>query len=110
MPSGFIDILDPSEGEIRDAANRELQEEVGMKSDELVKITTSYISNQLTMKMHIFLGRKLSPSKLRGDEHEYLEVEKLPFDEAFSLIRDTQIPTSQTLLAFSMVKDYLNSH
>tara|TARA_B100001769_G_C22001879_1_gene538405 strand:- start:135 stop:662 length:528 start_codon:yes stop_codon:yes gene_type:complete len=77
FPKGKID-----QGEqILDAANRELQEEIGYKSSNLKHIYTidlapGYINHQT----HIVLAKDLSPSELNGDEPEELEVIEMPLN------------------------------
>ena len=77
FPKGGID-----KGEnILDAANRELQEEIGYKSSKLQHIYTidlapGYIDHQT----HIVLAEDLSPSKLSGDEPEELDIIEVPLN------------------------------
>ena len=77
FPKGKID-----DGEqILDAANRELQEEIGYFSSKLKHIYTidlapGYINHQT----HIVLAEDLSPSQLIGDEPEELEIIEVPLD------------------------------
>ena len=69
FPKGKID-----EGElILDAANRELQEEIGFKSTMLKHIYTLDLApGYIDHKTYIILAEGLSPSKLPGDEPEEL--------------------------------------
>tara|TARA_Y100001936_G_C15879689_1_gene562146 strand:- start:229 stop:756 length:528 start_codon:yes stop_codon:yes gene_type:complete len=71
LPKGRID-----KGEnILDAANRELQEEIGFKSNNLEHIYTLDLApGYINHKTHIVLAKDLIPSKLEGDEPEELEV------------------------------------
>ena len=101
MPAGFIEEENPTEVQIRAAANRELQEEIGVKARSLEKLITVYPSNYMTMLSHIYFATDLEESKLPGDKHEYLEVKKLPIQEAYELISNTQIPNAQTVIAFT---------
>ena len=78
FPKGKID-----EGEkILDAANRELQEEIGYKSSSIKHIYTidlapGYINHQT----HIVVAEDLSPSQLVGDEPEELEIIEVPLNK-----------------------------
>ena len=77
FPKGGID-----EGEsILEAANRELQEEIGYRSSSLEHIHTINLApGYIDHKTHIVLAKNLSPSKLCGDEPEDLEIIEVPFD------------------------------
>jgi len=101
LPAGFIEQENPTEDQIKAAANRELQEEIGVKASSLEKLITVYPSNYMTMLSHIYFATGLEESSLPGDEHEYLEVKKLPIQEAYELVISTQIPNSQTVIGFT---------
>ena len=78
FPKGKID----NGEQILDAANRELQEEIGYKSSNLKHIYTidlapGYINHQT----HIVVAEHLTPSKLIGDEPEELEIIEIPLDK-----------------------------
>ncbi len=78
FPKGGID-----KGEsILEAANRELQEEIGYRSSSLEHIHTINLApGYIDHKTHIVLAKNLSPSKLYGDEPEDLEIIEVPFDD-----------------------------
>lgn len=84
FPKGKID-----EGEsIIEAANRELQEEIGFKSSSLSHIHTidlapGYIDHQT----HIVLAESLFPSCLTGDEPEELEVVEIPLENIHASLK-----------------------
>jgi len=71
LPKGRID-----EGELLlEAANRELQEEIGFKSHDLTHVYTLDLApGYINHKTHVILAKGLVPSKLEGDEPEELEV------------------------------------
>ena len=79
LPAG---VIDPGESpEI--TAQRELREEIGYKSENLVFLGQSYVSpGYLTEKFHFFLARNLEYSPLPPDEHEDLEIITLDFQQA----------------------------
>ncbi len=105
--SGAIEVGDPTEDDIEKAAQRELQEEIGMKAGKLEKLITIYPFNHMRNKFHIFLATDLSKSSLKADEHEHLEVKKLPFKEAYDLILKQDAPTGQNVIAFELTRDRL---
>ncbi len=107
FPSGLVETIDPTTADIEATANRELQEEIGRKAKKLVHLVSYYPSNYTTGKFHIFLATGLEESNLPKDEHEYLEVKKLPFEEAYISLTQEQVPTAQTVLAFLMARERL---
>lgn len=103
--SGLVEEENPTDEQVRTTADREIQEEVGMKAGKLEKLLTFYPFNHIRSRIHLFLATELSESKLQGDEHEFLEVKKLPFQEAYALVMGKQEPTAQNALIFSLVKE-----
>lgn len=101
LPSGVIETGEAPEA----CAQRELQEEVGVKAGRITKLTTVYPTNHVRAQFHFFLAEALSPSALKGDDDEYLEVAVLPFDEAYVCVVKEQTPTMQDALAFELVKN-----
>ena len=83
FPKGRVD-----DGEtINEAANRELQEEIGFKSKKLSHIfTLSLAPGYIDHDTHIFLAEDLEPSKLSGDEPEELTVIKCDLNKIKTLI------------------------
>ena len=75
LPAGKIE---PDE-DLALCANRELQEEAGVKAARLDVLATltpwfKYLDSRLT----VFLARDLTPSKLDGDEGYVIETETIP--------------------------------
>lgn len=104
LPGGFVEEQNPSEEQILDAANRELQEEIGMKSNHLEKVAVMYPSNYLNTKFHLFFATDLVVSELLPDEHEHLEVKTLPLEEAYELVINKQIPVASNMILFLLAK------
>lgn len=107
VPSGWVEEKNPTQHQILSAANRELQEEVGQKASQLEKLITVFPLNHLSSRFHLFLATDLSPHQLPPDEHEHLELERLPFDQAYQRIMENQIPTAQNALVFLLAKSRL---
>lgn len=105
--SGVVDEESPTDEQILATAHRETQEEIGMKAESMKKLLTFYPFNHMRSRIHIFLATNLSGSKLETDEHEFLEVQKLPFQEAYDLVVKKQEPTAQNALAFMLAKEEL---
>ncbi len=87
LPKGRID-----EGELLlEAANRELQEEIGLKSNDLIHIYTLDLApGYINHKTHVVLAKDLIPSKLEGDEPEELEVVEYKLSEISDLLENNK--------------------
>ena len=101
IPAGKLD-----SGELAsDAANRELEEEIGVKAEEL-----SYLGEfrpsvaYLTEVIHIYLARGLHKTHQHLDEDEFLNVEKYPLDTLIQMILENQITDGKTRAALLQVK------
>ena len=109
--SGWVDEAKdelPTTEEIITAANRELQEEIGLKAEKLNKVKSFYVANHANNQFHIVIAKDLSESKLEGDEHEYLDVRRVSVDEARRILLEDQVPTAQTEIAFHELEKELN--
>ncbi|WP_298440609.1 ADP compounds hydrolase NudE [uncultured Ferrimonas sp.] len=104
FPKGLID-----PGEVAaDAANRELQEEIGYGARTLqplqqVALAPSYFSS----KMDIFLAQDLYPSRLQGDEPEPLEVVKWPIADIDGLLAQSDFSESRSITALFLARKRL---
>lgn len=79
-------------------AKRELEEEIGVTSDNIEKLTEFYVSpGFLTEKMNVYLATDLTESNQNLEEAEILTVEKLTFQEAFEKIRSNEIKDAKTI-------------
>jgi len=105
--SGWVEDDHPTDLQVEEAATRELQEEVGQKAGKLTKLLTIYPTNHFRGKWHLFLAEQLSSSQLARDEHEYLDVLKFPFLEAYDKVAKQQIPTAQNVIIFQLAKELL---
>ena len=94
FPKGKID---NGEG-ILEAANRELQEEIGYKSSSLEHVHTIDLApGYIDHKTHIVLAKNLSSSKLPGDEPEELEIIEIPLGKINEKIKKYKYIDSRVL-------------
>lgn len=89
----------------QDCALRELQEETGMAAGRILKLgeyyaTPAYCSEAL----HIFLALDLEQKAQNLDDGEYLEVVKMPFEEAFYMAINGEIKDAKTQIG--LLKTY----
>ena len=90
-------------------AVRELQEETGFKSDDVIKLgAISTTPGFCTEILHIYLAKNLKPGNHNREEGEYgMEVLEFTFDEAEEMIRNGEIIDSKTICGIYMAKNYL---
>lgn len=103
FPKGAVD----SGEEAIQAANRELQEEVGYAAHKLhwIKELTA-VPSYMAGKMQIYIAQGLYPSRLMGDEPEALAIESVPIDEAMHLLERDEFSEARTVAALFMFKQW----
>ena len=83
-----------------DCAVRELKEEVGLTADSLVDLGMIYPSPGYTDEpLHIFLATSFTVGENKLDEHELLNVKKIKFEEALSMVENNEIKDAKTVTA-----------
>jgi ADP-ribose diphosphatase len=104
FPKGLID-----EGELAEqAANRELQEEIGYGSEQLEKVTELMMAPAFfNAKMTIYLARELYPAKLEGDEPEPLELVYWSIKDYKALLQQADFTEARSIAALMLVRDLL---
>lgn len=106
LPKGRIE-----EGEqALEAANRELQEEVGYKAGRLDKIATLTMSpGYLSQRTHVFLARDLVKSTLKNEEDENIQVVPHPLNAIEQLIDEEKLTEARVIAALFLTRRYLES-
>jgi ADP-ribose pyrophosphatase len=95
LPAGT---LNPGE-EAAIAANRELQEEIGMRAERLQELASFYLAPGYSSElMHVFLAEGLSPSALAQDEDEVITLEKVPARQVLALVDSGQLRDAKSLV------------
>ncbi|HEY3291130.1 MAG TPA: NUDIX hydrolase [Anaerolineae bacterium] len=85
---------------LTDAAQRELQEEIGFRAGRLTHISSHYTSKSLCRETaDIYIGRDLIASSATRDATEDLEVAILPFAEALDLVLQSEIRDAMSVIA-----------
>ncbi|MBF7074366.1 ADP compounds hydrolase NudE [Glaciecola sp. MH2013] len=106
FPKGLIDPGETPE----QAANRELQEEVGVIANDLHALHTVHMAPTFfDAKMHILLAKGLSPSRLEGDEPEPLEVIEWPLSEADELLARPDFVEARCIAALLLAQKHLSN-
>lgn len=78
LPSGKVD----KEANSMEAAQRELREETGFRSDDLQHFYSVNNSESIEMTHHIFVAKKLVKDPLPADSDEVIEVHEVSLDVA----------------------------
>lgn len=103
LPKGKID-----DGEtLIETANRELQEEVGFKSDNITLINKIYLApGYIDHTTHVMLATNLKPSSLEGDEPEALEQIRINYKNLDTFLSKASIVDSRVFAAVHFIKNY----
>ena len=105
IPAGLMDV----DGELpKDAAHRELVEEIGMRAGVLEPLVTFWNSAGWTdERTHVYLGRELQPADPPPGfepkaEEAHLEVVSLALDDALTAVRDGEITDAKTVIGLQL--------
>jgi ADP-ribose pyrophosphatase len=100
IPAGGID-----DGEsIKDAAQRELQEEIGYRAERLERLSGFFVApGYCTEFIHLLLATGLSESAIAGDEDEDIVIERLPLAQAVGLIATGEIRDAKSIIGLLLV-------
>ncbi len=104
LPKGKVDA-----GETPlEAANRELQEEIGYASNQLTLLrSVTQSPSYSSTRMHIFLAEDLRESKLEGDEPEPIEVVSWEINKMDELIEREDFHEGRAIAALYLVQQHL---
>jgi ADP-ribose pyrophosphatase len=104
IPAGT---LEPGE-DPRIAAARELQEETGYKPGKLVRLGAEFTAPGYTTEIiYLFVATELESARLDADDDEFIEVVRLPFDEALRQVIAGEIPDGKTQVALLLTAEML---
>lgn len=104
LPKGKID----GDEAIIEAANREMQEEVGYAGRKLEHINSITLApGYLSHTTHIVLARELYLSRMPGDEPEEIEVVPWSLNEMDKLLLRDDFSEARSIAALYMVREYI---
>ena len=96
LPAGRRDEGEPPEA----AAQRELQEEIGHRADDLEQIAFFYTTPGFCDEaMHVFRATRLVAAAAKGDDDERIEVRAFPLRDLEAMIARGEVREGKTLVA-----------
>jgi ADP-ribose pyrophosphatase len=95
LPAGTLHIGE----DIMDCAQRELQEEIGMKAEVLEPFGSFYSTPGFCDEfLHLIVARNLTISSLPKDEDEHIDTVTLPILEVKKMVFENQIQDAKTII------------
>ena len=86
------------------AAKRELKEETGLTAHHWTEVMRLHLSNSITDEEgYVFVARDLEEGETAFDETEDLQVRKLPFKDAVTMVLQGEITDAMTVAALLAV-------
>jgi ADP-ribose pyrophosphatase len=93
-----------------DTAVRELEEEVGLRAQQLEKLSEFFVSpGFLQEKMWVYLATGLGETVQRLEDDELLEVVRIPFSQALEMITDGEIEDAKTIIGLMLAAPRIGS-
>ena len=81
-------------------ASRELEEETGVRAEDLRHLTTIWTTPGFTdERIHLFLATGLRPGVEALEAHEFIERHEMPLQEAVERVRSGEIDDAKTMIA-----------
>ncbi|RUO33960.1 ADP compounds hydrolase NudE [Aliidiomarina soli] len=106
FPKGLID---PGETPAI-AANRELREEIGYGAERLIELKSVTMAPAFfSASMTLFIGQKLYPERLEGDEPEPLEIVPWPIDQVDELLAQPDFTEARSVAALLLMQRWLQA-
>lgn len=91
------------------AAAREIREEIGQASQTIEKLGEIHLSPGYSNEIiHIFLASDLSPDQLEQDDDEFIEVIRMPIEQAYAMARSGGILDGKTLAALLLAQPHID--
>ena len=103
IPAGKLDSADEDP---LDCAVRELREETGLAAERMTLLTSLLTTPGFcTEKIAIYLAQGLSQGKTHPDEDEFLDLVRMPLDEAIDRVMRGDIRDGKTICGLLMARE-----
>ncbi len=100
-------VVEPGE-DIRKAAERELEEELGYVAEELIQVGEYYpVPGYSVEKMHFFIAKNLEYVGAKPEPYEVIEPITIPYERALEMIRDNLINDLKTIAIILYYDKYM---
>ena len=87
---------------------RELKEEIGASAEKIVSLGKLYPTVAYdTEIIYMYLATGLSFGDTDLDEGEFIDIVKMPFEKAYKMVLDDEIPDAKTQIAILKAKEFL---
>jgi ADP-ribose pyrophosphatase len=91
-----------------ETAARELEEEMGLRARELVKLSEFQVApGYCEERIWVYLARGLEPCAQRLDDDEEIEVIRMPFAEALAKVGSGEIDDAKTIITLLLAAPLL---
>ena len=101
LPAGTLEVGESPE----DCAFRECREEIGMAPGELIYLGGTFLAPGYSNEyLHFFLARDLNAAPLPPDPDEVPHLEKIPWDQLWTMIADNSIRDAKTLAGLTLAR------
>jgi len=95
------------EGEsLEEAANRELQEELGWRAERIELLAELHPFKYLDSRQFLFLAQGLAPSRLQGDESHPPQARSIPLDGWLDLCLRGELQDALAVAGLSLAQRY----
>jgi len=99
LPAGVIEDGEPPEI----CAMREIQEEIGMAAENLKLLGDFYlVPGYCNEHMYTYLATGLFPSPLKPDADEFLQINKIPYQQVLEMMKSGNIQDVKTLATLAL--------
>jgi 8-oxo-dGTP pyrophosphatase MutT (NUDIX family) len=107
LPAGTRNNEEPFE----ECAAREIREETGMEAGKLQRVGDFYLApGYSTEFMAVFLATELKHNPLEADFDEFLQVEKIPVNQAVDLFQSGKMLDAKSLAAWLLAIHHLEKY
>ncbi len=88
---------------------RELKEEIGASAEKIVSLGKLYPTVAYdTEIIYMYLATGLSFGDTHLDDGEFIDIVKMPFEKAYKMVLDDEIPDAKTQIAILKARELLN--
>lgn len=88
---------------------RELKEEIGASAEKIVSLGKLYPTVAYdTEIIYMYLATGLSFGDTHLDNGEFIDIVKMPFEKAYKMVLDDEIPDAKTQIAILKARELLN--